>query len=174
MTSTIGIPIKLLNEAQGHIVTLEITSGQTYRGKLLEGAFYSKKFGWKFEFALTYSSSSSHSRGQYEHSAQRHHRHGARRARQPSRPGLHPWKPRAVLHRAGYVEVRSVNPQNPESRIQCFECMNANPASRCLGTRLCSRAATPGVVVSVWREDERRSAGPGQAVAVEDNESGSI
>ncbi|KAI1113720.1 Sm-like ribonucleoprotein [Nemania sp. NC0429] len=36
MTSTIGIPIKLLNEAQGHIVTLEITSGQTYRGKLLE------------------------------------------------------------------------------------------------------------------------------------------
>lgn len=39
MTSTIGIPIKLLNEAQGHIVTLEITSGQTYRGKLLEGKF---------------------------------------------------------------------------------------------------------------------------------------
>lgn len=38
MTSTIGIPIKLLNEAQGHIVTLEITSGQTYRGKLLEGS----------------------------------------------------------------------------------------------------------------------------------------
>ncbi|KAF4974710.1 hypothetical protein FZEAL_8419 [Fusarium zealandicum] len=37
MTSTIGIPIKLLNEAQGHIVTLEITSGQTYRGKLLDG-----------------------------------------------------------------------------------------------------------------------------------------
>ncbi|KAK2071455.1 hypothetical protein P8C59_005878 [Phyllachora maydis] len=36
MTSTIGIPIKLLNEAQGHIVTLEVTSGQTYRGKLIE------------------------------------------------------------------------------------------------------------------------------------------
>ena len=64
MTSTIGIPIKLLNEAQvcfplplphprrlfvsrrplanqlqGHIVTLEITSGQTYRGRLLEGPY---------------------------------------------------------------------------------------------------------------------------------------
>ncbi|CAK7265910.1 small nuclear ribonucleoprotein Sm D3 [Sporothrix epigloea] len=39
MTSTIGIPIKLLNEAQGHIVTLEITSGQTYRGRLLEGKY---------------------------------------------------------------------------------------------------------------------------------------
>jgi small nuclear ribonucleoprotein D3 len=37
MTSTIGIPIKLLNEAQGHVVTLEITSGYIYRGKLLEG-----------------------------------------------------------------------------------------------------------------------------------------
>ncbi|KAK3065050.1 hypothetical protein LTS18_012497 [Coniosporium uncinatum] len=36
MTSTIGIPIKLLNEATGHVVTLEITSGQVYRGKLLE------------------------------------------------------------------------------------------------------------------------------------------
>lgn len=77
LTSTIGIPIKLLNEAQvrcgspcedhcflcrsgknnieleeaflialadrsllpqGHVVTLEITSGVVYRGKLLEGA----------------------------------------------------------------------------------------------------------------------------------------
>jgi hypothetical protein len=56
MTSTIGIPIKLLNEAsvsaylqvnphstlanyelQGHIVTIEISNGQIYRGKLLEG-----------------------------------------------------------------------------------------------------------------------------------------
>ena len=54
MTSTIGIPIKLLNEAtvcslpiaycahpltvlsQGHQVTVEISSGQTYRGKLIE------------------------------------------------------------------------------------------------------------------------------------------
>ncbi|KAL8741128.1 MAG: hypothetical protein Q9190_006236 [Brigantiaea leucoxantha] len=36
MTSTIGIPIKLLNEAQNHVVTLELTSGQVYRGKLIE------------------------------------------------------------------------------------------------------------------------------------------
>ncbi|KAK3698724.1 hypothetical protein LTR37_016814 [Vermiconidia calcicola] len=36
MTSTIGIPIKLLNEATGHQVTVEIDSGQTYRGKLIE------------------------------------------------------------------------------------------------------------------------------------------
>jgi hypothetical protein len=75
MTSTIGIPIKLLNEAQvspssctppfrnpakdntlgrrvfaneillqGHVVTLEITSGQVYRGKLLEGFCSPKPF----------------------------------------------------------------------------------------------------------------------------------
>ncbi|KAL0263579.1 small nuclear ribonucleoprotein Sm D3 [Diplodia seriata] len=36
MTSTIGIPIKLLNEATGHVVTLELSTGQVYRGKLLE------------------------------------------------------------------------------------------------------------------------------------------
>ncbi|CBX96627.1 predicted protein [Plenodomus lingam JN3] len=50
MTSTIGIPIKLLNEAAGHIVTLEITSGEVYRGKLIEGT-----------------------RGQYECATQGHH-----------------------------------------------------------------------------------------------------
>ncbi|KAI9683542.1 MAG: hypothetical protein M1820_010919 [Bogoriella megaspora] len=36
MTSTIGVPIKLLNEATGHTITLEIATGQIYRGKLLE------------------------------------------------------------------------------------------------------------------------------------------
>ncbi|CAI6310961.1 unnamed protein product [Periconia digitata] len=36
MTSTIGIPIKLLNEAAGHTITLEISSGEVYRGKLIE------------------------------------------------------------------------------------------------------------------------------------------
>jgi len=34
-----GIPVKLLNEAQGHIVSLELTSGETYRGKLVECKF---------------------------------------------------------------------------------------------------------------------------------------
>ena len=35
--SIIGIPIKLLHESQGHIVTVELTNGQVYRGKLQEG-----------------------------------------------------------------------------------------------------------------------------------------
>ncbi|ORX59537.1 Sm-like ribonucleo protein [Hesseltinella vesiculosa] len=33
---TIGVPIKLLHEAQGHVVTLELKTGQLYRGKLLD------------------------------------------------------------------------------------------------------------------------------------------
>lgn len=33
--STIGIPLKLLHEAQGHIVTVELSNGEVYRGKLL-------------------------------------------------------------------------------------------------------------------------------------------
>jgi hypothetical protein len=36
---SIGIPIKLLNEAQGHVCTLELTSGQIFRGKLIEGTY---------------------------------------------------------------------------------------------------------------------------------------
>ena len=31
-----GIPVRLLNEAQGHVVSLELTTGDVYRGKLLE------------------------------------------------------------------------------------------------------------------------------------------
>ncbi|KYK61676.1 LSM domain-containing protein [Drechmeria coniospora] len=38
MTSTIGIPIKLLHEAQGHIITVELDNGNSYRGKLLDAS----------------------------------------------------------------------------------------------------------------------------------------
>lgn len=33
---SVGIPVKLLSEAQGHIVSVELNSGEIYRGKLLE------------------------------------------------------------------------------------------------------------------------------------------
>ncbi|ANZ76915.1 Core Sm protein Sm D3, spliceosomal U1, U2, U4, and U5 snRNPs component [Komagataella phaffii CBS 7435] len=32
----LSIPVKLLNEAQGHIISAELTSGESYRGKLVE------------------------------------------------------------------------------------------------------------------------------------------
>jgi len=34
--ATIGVPVKVLHEAEGHIVTVETTTGEVYRGKLLE------------------------------------------------------------------------------------------------------------------------------------------
>lgn len=33
---SIGIPIKVLHEAEGHIITVETNSGEVFRGKLLE------------------------------------------------------------------------------------------------------------------------------------------
>ena len=36
MSGQIGVPIKVLHEAEGHIVTLETLTGEVYRGKLLE------------------------------------------------------------------------------------------------------------------------------------------
>ncbi|KAI8812012.1 hypothetical protein BJ742DRAFT_674165 [Cladochytrium replicatum] len=33
---SIGIPIKLLHESQGHVITLELKTGTIYRGKLLD------------------------------------------------------------------------------------------------------------------------------------------
>jgi len=33
---SIGVPIKILHEAEGHIVTLETATGEVYRGKLIE------------------------------------------------------------------------------------------------------------------------------------------
>lgn len=33
---SIGVPIKVLHEAEGHVVTCETTGGEVYRGKLVE------------------------------------------------------------------------------------------------------------------------------------------
>lgn len=33
---SIGVPIKILHEAEGHIITCETTDGEVYRGKLVE------------------------------------------------------------------------------------------------------------------------------------------
>ncbi len=35
-TMSIGIPIKILHEAEGHIITVETNEGEVYRGKLVE------------------------------------------------------------------------------------------------------------------------------------------
>ncbi|OJT01925.1 Small nuclear ribonucleoprotein Sm D3 [Trametes pubescens] len=35
-TSGLGIPVKLLHESLGHVITVELKTGQLYRGKLAE------------------------------------------------------------------------------------------------------------------------------------------
>ena len=35
----LGVPVKLLHESLGHIITVELKTGQLYRGKLAEGEF---------------------------------------------------------------------------------------------------------------------------------------
>ncbi len=35
-SASVGVPIKLLHEGEGHIVTVELKNGETYRGLLLE------------------------------------------------------------------------------------------------------------------------------------------
>lgn len=36
MPYKVGIPIKLLHEAEGHIITVEMDSGEIYRGQMIE------------------------------------------------------------------------------------------------------------------------------------------
>ena len=38
MSSGLGVPVKLLHESLGHVITVELKTGQLYRGKLAEGA----------------------------------------------------------------------------------------------------------------------------------------
>ena len=33
---SIGVPIKILHEAEGHVVTIESATSEVYRGKLIE------------------------------------------------------------------------------------------------------------------------------------------
>ncbi|KAL3632445.1 Small nuclear ribonucleoprotein SmD3b [Castilleja foliolosa] len=36
MSRSLGIPVKLLHEASGHVVTVELKSGELYRGSMIE------------------------------------------------------------------------------------------------------------------------------------------
>ena len=38
MSAGLGVPVKLLHESLGHVITVELKTGQLYRGKLAEGA----------------------------------------------------------------------------------------------------------------------------------------
>ena len=41
----LGVPIKLLHESLGHVITVELKTGQLYRGELAEGTFHVDDLG---------------------------------------------------------------------------------------------------------------------------------
>jgi small nuclear ribonucleoprotein D3 len=53
----LGVPVKLLHESLGHIVTVELKTGQLYRGKLAEGVLWFLRLGsslWLIVLFATY------------------------------------------------------------------------------------------------------------------------
>ena len=44
MASSLGVPVKLLHESLGHIITVELKTGQLYRGKLAEGTLFQFRY----------------------------------------------------------------------------------------------------------------------------------
>jgi len=50
----LGVPVKLLHESLGHIITVELKTGQLYRGKLAEGATDSFILPLMFETDLVF------------------------------------------------------------------------------------------------------------------------
>lgn len=51
MSSGLGVPVKLLHESLGHVVTVELKTGQLYRGKLAEGASLDIYCGYLYSLA---------------------------------------------------------------------------------------------------------------------------
>jgi small nuclear ribonucleoprotein D3 len=47
---SIGIPCKVMHEAEGHVVTIELKTGETYRGKLIEVSWQSFSFHFLLEY----------------------------------------------------------------------------------------------------------------------------
>lgn len=50
-TAGLGVPVKLLHESLGHIITVELKTGQLYRGKLAEGT-HARAQGASIVFSL--------------------------------------------------------------------------------------------------------------------------
>lgn len=90
---------QLIWSTQGHQVTVEITSGQTYRGRLIEGTFCT------FKRSIGTDLTRRNSRRQHERATREHQRDAARRTGHTSRSRLHPWIARAVIHCARHAEV---------------------------------------------------------------------
>lgn len=141
-------------------MTLEITSGQVYRGKLLEGqlivsvpiptleplpivARQSRTEIWYKSADTTFVS---YSRRQHERPIEGHHRHRSRRASEPSRSSLHPREPREIFYCAGYATVRGQQQTLTESQ-------RARLTIYLTATRRCSGREGQEAAVWGWQEE---------------------
>ena len=72
MASSLGVPVKLLHESLGHVITVELKTGQLYRGKLAEGMY-----SYNLEVLQTdrYALISFNSGGLTKHIPKRYHSH---------------------------------------------------------------------------------------------------
>ena len=50
---TVGIPVKLLHEAVGHIITIELKGGASYRGRLFDGMYFGRAHAAEDNFNIT-------------------------------------------------------------------------------------------------------------------------
>lgn len=151
MTSTIGIPIKLLNEAQvcarpdraNLVLTL---AGPCYNSRTHLWADVPRKVA--------------RSRGQHEHSTAGHHCHRSRRPCQPLGSRLHSRQPREILHCSRHVTV--------SERRRWEGCLALRSRTDwSVATHQCFASAQARVGVSEWLVDARLSTAP--AVSVEED-----
>ena len=110
-TAGLGVPVKLLHESLGHVITVELKTGQLYRGTLAEGALVSPVVFTPIRAVAGYlrvrAFSSPCSRGQPKHLIEGHHRNPARRACVPTRSSIHQGKHGQILHCPRYAAERA-------------------------------------------------------------------
>jgi hypothetical protein len=126
--ANLGVPIKLLHEALGHVVTCELKTGQVsrvcvlmvvgqradrvVRRSCIEELCSKVRSPFPFHLPLLLSAyrrtcsltpTIPRSRRLVQHLPARDHRHRARRPRLPARAGVYPGQHGEVLYRAGYA-----------------------------------------------------------------------
>jgi hypothetical protein len=104
----LGVPVKLLHESLGHIITVELKTGQLYRGKLAEGELrVNDSLLW---ISLTRRLSffdAFNSRRQSEHLFERNYGDRTRWPRFAAGPGLYSGKHGQIFHCPRYVAERT-------------------------------------------------------------------
>lgn len=93
-TAGLGVPVKLLHESLGHIITVELKTGQLYRGKLAEGTHAHGPWTWMNEADRCLVCS----RGQSQYLVERYYGHRTRWPRFTVRSSVYSGEHGQVFH----------------------------------------------------------------------------